>query len=130
MKTAKIFLMSLVLALLVSGPAWAQEEAAGPAVNVAGEWDFTSESPRGTRTTRIVFEQDGETLTGHAVMMQGREMPLTGTVKGDVITFTISFSRGDRTMEMTYTGKVAGDTAEGTMATPRGEVPWTATKVS
>lgn len=130
MKTAKIFLMSLALAFLVSSPAWAQEEAAGATVDVSGEWDFESEGRQGTRTTRMTFEQDGETLTGHAIMRQGMEAPLTGTVKGDVITFTISMSMGDRSFEMTYTGKVDGDTAEGTMETPRGETPWTAKKVS
>ncbi len=130
MRTAKILLMSLALALLVSTPAWAQEEAEGAAVDVSGEWEFQSESPRGTRTTRMTFEQDGEKLEGHAAMMQGQEVPLTGTVEGTTITFTISLSRGDRSFEMTYTGEVEGDTAEGTMQTPRGEVPWTARRLN
>ena len=53
-------------------------------------------------------------------------MPIhSGSVSGNEITFSMIFSRGDRTMEMTYTGTVEGDEMTGKFVTPRGEVPFT-----
>ncbi len=54
-------------------------------------------------------------------------MPIQkGSVNGDEISFTIVFTRGDQSMEMTYTGTVEGDEMSGKFVTPRGERPWTA----
>ncbi len=115
------------LVLLASAnPAIAQETA-----NVAGKWEMTTETPRGTMTTIFTFEQDGNTLTGTSEGQRGGGVPISaGSVDGNVVTFTVvrgggNRGMGNRSMEMTYTGTVEGDTITGTMNTPRGEREFT-----
>ena len=129
MKYAHAFLGGALLALLTAVPAWGQEPAQEPAVDVSGVWEISSESPRGTMARKVTFEQDGNTLTGTMETRMGSVPIQNGSVEGDKISFTVVFSRGERSFEMTYTGTVEGDTAKGTYQTPRGQVEWTATRV-
>jgi hypothetical protein len=128
MKQAQGILAGALLALLATVPSSSGAAAQEPAVDMTGVWEITSESPRGTMTRTITFEQDGTTLTGSMETQMG-SMPLEGSVEGNKITFTMTFTRGDRSFEMVYTGTVEGDTAEGTMQTPRGETEWTGKRV-
>ncbi len=81
-------------------------------VNVTGDWEMTTITPRGERTRDVHFEQEGEKLT---VTMQGRrgEVTAEGTVKGNEIEWTITRSTPRREFTMTYTGKIDGDTMSG-----------------
>ena len=98
-------------------------------VDVTGDWEMTTQSPRGERTQTIHIEQDGENIT---VTMQGRggeELTAEGTVKGNKIEWcmTRSTPRGDFTI--TYTGTVEGDTMSGeAQMGDFGSMEWTAKK--
>ena len=131
MNRAQTFFPAALLALLAAAPASAQEEAPEKALDVSGVWEITAETPRGTMTRTVTFAQDGSSLTGTADSQMG-SMPLkNGSVKGNKISFTLEFSRGDRTFKMKYTGTVDGDTAKGTFQTPRGdEIEWTGKRAS
>jgi len=105
-----------VACLIIGGPLIAQETA-----NVAGRWEMTNETPRGTMTSTFTFEQDGNVLTG-TVETRGTSTPIgTGSVEANVITFSVVRAMGNRTRELTYTGTVDGDTITGSMSTPRGD---------
>ena len=98
------------------------------AVDVAGEWEMTSEGRQGPRTQTITIEQDGEKIT---VTMEGRmgEMTGEGTLKGNEIewSFVRETPRGEFTLA--YRGTVEGDTMSGTVAMGDfGEREWTAKK--
>ena len=120
----------LLAMVAVATPATGQETA-----NVAGEWEMTSETQRGTMTTIFTFEQDGNTLTGSLEGQRGGEVPISsGSVEGNVVTFSVvrgggNRGTGNRSMEMTYTGTVEGNSITGTMSTPRGEREFTMTRV-
>jgi hypothetical protein len=98
-------------------------------VNVTGDWEMTTQSPRGERTRTIHIEQEGENIT---VTMQGRggeEITAEGTVKGNKIEWSMTRStpRGDFTI--TYTGTVEGDTMSGeAQMGDFGSMEWTAKK--
>ncbi len=81
-------------------------------VNVTGDWEMTTITPRGERTRDVHFEQEGEKLT---VTMQGRrgEVTAEGTVKGNEIEWTITRSGRMGEMTITYKGKIEGDTMSG-----------------
>ena len=113
----------IALSLLAAAPAVGQD------VDVTGKWELTAETPRGTMTTTLVFEQEGTSLKGSIEWQRGTTEFENGTVEGNHITFTIVRSGQGRTFEMAYTGTVEGDTITGVMNTPRGEQPWTAKKV-
>ncbi|KPK78286.1 MAG: hypothetical protein AMS25_16290 [Gemmatimonas sp. SM23_52] len=99
------------------------------AVDMSGVWEISSETPRGTMTRKVTFEQDGSSLTGTMETRMGSVPIQNGSVEGNKLSFTVVFSRGERSFEMTYSGTVEGDTAKGTYQTSRGEVEWTATRV-
>jgi hypothetical protein len=107
--------------LALAGPALAQE-----AVDVSGDWEITIESPRGTRTRTVTFEQDGNELTGTMETQMGATPISEGSVNGSEISFTMVFTRGEGSMSLVYTGTVEGDEMSGNVVTPRGEIPWTA----
>ena len=113
-----------LVCLVVASPVLAQETA-----NVAGKWELTTESPRGTQTSTFTFEQEGNVLTGTVVTQRGESPINSGSVEGNVVTFTIVRGMGDRSTEMTYTGTLDGDTITGSMSTPRGDREFTMKRV-
>ncbi|MEJ2237715.1 MAG: hypothetical protein P8X82_05420 [Gemmatimonadales bacterium] len=113
------------MALMIAVPARGQETG-----DVAGKWETTRETPRGTMTSTFTFQVEGNKLTGSIGSQMGDVEISEGTVEGNKISFKMVMSRGDRTFEMSYSGTVEGDTITGTMETPRGEVPWTAKRIN
>jgi len=97
-------------------------------VNVTGDWEMTTQSPRGERTSDVHFEQEGEKLTV-TMQLMGEEVTAEGTVKGNIIEWSITRStqRGDFTIS--YKGTVEGDTMSGeAQMGDFGAMEWTATK--
>jgi hypothetical protein len=99
------------------------------ALDVTGAWDVSWEGRQGTRTVTINFEQDGETLKGSFAGPQGNEVPVTGSVEGDRITFTVSMQSQRGEFSLTFNGTVEGDAMSGTMSVAQMERPWTGKKV-
>lgn len=99
------------------------------AVDIAGEWEMTSEGRQGPTTQSFTIVQDGEKIT---VTMGGRmgEMTGEGTVKENAVEWTFVREipqRGE--MKMTYKATVEGDTMTGTVSMGDfGEREWTAKK--
>jgi hypothetical protein len=111
----------LAVALLAAASLASAEDAKTETAKVAGKWEMTRETPRGKFTSVFNFEQDGESLKG-TVTMRDRDMPLTGTVKGDKVEFSFSGpGRDGETRTMNYTGKVAGDEMKLEFETPGGK---------
>ena len=105
----KLFLVAFLFvgfALAGAGHTYAQTNS------VAGEWDAEFSTPGGVSTFKLVFEVDGEKLTGTVKRARG-DRPLEGTVKGDDIQFSYSINYNDRSLTLTMTGKVDGDTIKG-----------------
>ena len=97
--------------------------------NVAGDWEMTSQSPRGERTSAIHFDQDGQNIKVTMEGFRGNEMTGEGTVQGNKIEWTITMStqRGD--MTISYSGTVEGDTMSGeAQMGDFGAMEWTAKK--
>jgi hypothetical protein len=100
-----------------------------PAENISGVWNFMVEAPQGTGTPVFTFKQDGENLTGTYKGALG-EAPLTGTVKGNDVKFSIKVTVQGQALTVAYTGKVEGkDKMKGTVVLGDfGEAKWTAKK--
>ena len=82
--------------------------------SVAGEWDAVYNTPGGPRAFKLVFAVDGEKITGTAKRSNG-DVPLTGTIKGDDISFNYTISYNGNGVLLTFSGKVKGDTMGGTV---------------
>ena len=99
---------------------------AGPPAEVAGEWELTLLGPQGSITRLLTLAQDGGNLTGTFAARRGGEAPLTGSVKGNSISFAVTRQtpRGERMVE--YSGSVDGGTMKGTMQVGEFSLEWTA----
>jgi hypothetical protein len=110
-----------------SGPTAPPSDASSGATNISGAWDFAVETQAGAGSPTFTFKQEGENLSG-TYKGQFGEAPLTGTVKGDDVKFSIKISAQGQNMTVTYAGKITGkDSMKGTAAFGElGEGTWTA----
>lgn len=108
MKTLiRIFPVAAIILLGAAG-------LAAQATNVTGEWAFTVTTDQGSGNPTITFKQDGEKLTGKYNGTFGTA-DLTGTVKGNAITFTFNIDAQGQQATATYKGTVEKTTMKGTM---------------
>ncbi len=83
--------------------------------SIAGEWDASYNTPGGPRSFKLIFNVEGEKITGTAKRSNG-DVPLTGTVKGDDISFYYTISYNGNDVTLSFTGKIKGDSMGGTIA--------------
>jgi hypothetical protein len=97
-------------------------------VNVTGDWEITTQSPRGERTSDIHFEQEGEKLTVTMQLMR-EEVTAEGTVKGNKIEWSVTRETPRGEFTISYSGTVEGDTMSGeAQMGDFGTMEWTAKK--
>ncbi len=84
------------------------------ASDVAGEWTLTVESPMGRDDVHAKFTQAGDRLTG-SVLNAGREIPVAGTVQGNVVSFGLSLDVRGQPLHLDYEGTIEGDSMSGTV---------------
>ncbi len=97
-----------VMALLATAHLGAQ------GVNVTGEWAFTVTTDQGGGSPTLTFKQEGEKLTGKYSGQLGAA-DLTGSVKGNAITFTFTVDVQGQQAPVTYKGTVEKNTMKGTL---------------
>jgi hypothetical protein len=115
------FVLAGSLMMIAGGAALAQDRPA----NVAGTWTMSATTPRGTFNQTLKIEQDGSTIKGTISGRRG-DAPLTGTVKGNEVTFTVSRDTPNGTFTMNYDATADGDAMKGTAKNARFSFDWTA----
>jgi hypothetical protein len=127
-RIAAAAVLSLVLVLAAHVPVAAQDAGA---VNVAGKWELTWETPRGTSTMTLNLTQEGTKVAGTATMRMGDVPIKDAKLDGNTLSFTLELGRGERTFEMQCKATVDGDAMKGTMSNPRGgDRPFTGKRAS
>jgi hypothetical protein len=106
----KTISLAVLCALLVSVPALARQDK--PA-DVAGAWALTVDFGQGTGSPSVTFKQEGEKLTGTYSSEVFGEQKVTGTIKGNAITFGFTGAMEGTTFVVTYSGAVEKDTMKG-----------------
>jgi len=94
--------------------------AAQAKVDVTGKWalEVTTDAG-GTTTPTVELKQQGEKLSGHYSSATLGEAEVTGTVKGQQITFSFTAGGAGQSAEVTYSGTVEGkDSMKGTISIP------------
>ena len=118
MKRFNLVVVCLVVLGLVASAslsyAATKSKAAAKVVNanIEGKWYFTVVTPTVTGNPVFEFKQDGKKLTGTYAGKLG-EAPVTGTIKGNNITF--QFTTDPKAGPAIYTGKVDGNKMSGTV---------------
>src|SRR5687768_2728924 len=117
MKTVFRKAAALIAVAILAAPGFATAASGSLAeqgTNVTGDWAFDVTTDQGGGTPTITFKQDGEKLTGKYVGQLGIS-DLTGTVKGDDITFTFTVDVQGQQAPVTYKGTVEKNTMKGTL---------------
>jgi hypothetical protein len=104
MRQIAVRVAALIAVVMLYGVAIGHAGQAGK-VDVTGKWAFTVETGVGSGSPVMTFKQDGENLTGHYSGQLG-EADLTGTVKGQDITFKFTVDVQGQTLNAVYTGTV------------------------
>lgn len=109
MRTISSIVLILVAVLALPVRAVPQDKPA----DVAGTWDIMLDIGGNTATPSVTFKQDGETLTGtyHSQMLG--EQKITGTIKGNDISFGFTASFDGNAVKVTYSGTVEKTTMKG-----------------
>ena len=108
-------LVTIALALRLGSvsPVLAHVASQDKPADVAGKWALTVETSAGTGTPSVTFKQDGETLTGDYSSQVFGEQKVTGTIKGNAITFGFTAPFQGSNVTVTYTGTVDASTMNG-----------------
>ena len=88
-------------------PAPAAAAASGP--SLTGDWNVTLQLDAITATPALTLKQDGDKLTGEYTSQQYGKFPLTGSVKGTEMTFTVNMNIEGNGIAAVYTGVVQAD---------------------
>lgn len=103
-------LASLVVLALVSacagspgapGGSPAVARVAAPAADLSGDWVLTVETPNGTGTRNVTFEQEGGALSG-TISSSMATGPLVGSIVGDQVSFVATVSMSSGAFEIVY----------------------------
>ena len=104
-----VLILVAVLALPARPVAGGQDKPA----DVAGTWNIMVDIGGNTATPSVTFKQDGETLTGTYLSQMLGEQKITGTIKGNDITFGFTASFDGNAVKVTYSGTVEKTTMKG-----------------
>ena len=119
----------LDLAALAAEKEAEKEVASGPPAAVAGKWELTMETPRGGQKVALTLEQDGSGLKGTFTGPAGNATPVTGTIKGQSISFTMTRQTPRGEMSMDFSGTVDGDSMKGQVQILTFSQNWTAKRL-
>jgi len=120
-------MLALVCGVLLMSSGWLT--AADEPAKVAGAWEMTSETPRGTMVRTLTIQQDGSTIKGTLKGERG-ESSFEGSVTGNKLSFTVKRETPNGTFTIEYSGTVDGDSMQGTAHSERFDSKWTAKRKS
>ncbi len=81
-------------------------------IDVTGAWAFQVETPMGTGNPTFTFKQEGEKITGQYKGMLG-EAEVSGTIKGNAISFSFKVNAQGMEGIVTYSGTVERNSMKG-----------------
>ena len=84
------------------------------AQSVAGEWNAQMNTPGGTREFKVLIQVKGDSLSG-TVKRPAGDVPLSGSIKGDAVTFAYTIDYGGNALVLTVTATLKGDDMKGTI---------------
>ena len=83
--------------------------------SVIGSWSYTSTSPQGERTGKMIFEEDGDEITGVFKNDDGRPDQILSNISfvDGNLSFDFSFDAGGQSVEVVVEGDVSGTDFDG-----------------
>jgi len=113
----------------VLGSSAALAQAAPSSSTIAGTWNASMETPGGTSSFQLILQVKGDTLSGTVKRARG-DVPLSGSVKGNVVDFGYSIDYNGNPFTINVHATVSGDSMTGTVDLGgNGEEPFSAKRV-
>jgi hypothetical protein len=116
-------------ALLIARPA-APAQAQTKLASVGGAWQVSMQG-QGTGPAvkqTLAIAQKGAAISGTLKAPQGSAVPISGTVKGANIAFSLKRHTPDGDVTQEFAGTVAGDSITGTVTQGQFQIGWTAVR--
>jgi imidazolonepropionase-like amidohydrolase len=108
-------------------PLKSEDAEAGPALQLAGTWNFLLQSGEEKTPATIEFTQDGDKLNGLFRSEQGDGRVVDGRVKADKVTWNVVIGAGARELTLKFSGAVTENEMTGSLTPPFGKPSdWTA----
>lgn len=83
-------------------------------VDVTGKWALeVNTEAGGTTTPSVTLKQDGEKLSGRYSSATLGDADVSGTIKGQNITFSLTGNAQGQSIQVTYTGTAEGSSMKG-----------------
>ena len=100
------FRTAAAMALLLGSSSIASAQSDTTKVDLTGAWSFTVvyEGGQGSPTVRLA--QRGDSLSGKYISQAFGELDLTGTIKGNEFSFSMTTSAGGDPFTMTFSGTI------------------------
>src|SRR5438445_12368287 len=80
------------------------------AADISGAWQFSVQTNQGSGSPTVVFQQQGEKLTGTFHSLLFGDAPITGSVKDNAIEFAFEGSTLGQKIKVTYKGTIESPT--------------------
>jgi hypothetical protein len=113
---ARELVVAAAAVLLVLSASSVVRAAQATRIDITGAWLFDVVTDQAPGTPTVTFKQDGEKITGHYSSQTLGEADLTGTLKGQDLTFTFSADVQGTTVPVVYKGTVESkDSMKGTL---------------
>lgn len=95
----------------------APKKTDGAKVAAGGNWSYTTETPQGTGTGKLVIKDDSGNLSGTiSNNMSNKETEIkNASLEGSTLTFSFEFDAGGQMMTIDVSLAIEGDSFEGTM---------------
>ena len=113
MRLATSVAFLVAAAIVLPSPAIAGGARQDKPADVAGAWALTVEIAGTTGNPTVALKQDGETLTGTYSSQVFGEQKVTGSIKGNAISFEFTASLEGNAVKVTYSGTVDKATMKG-----------------
>jgi len=84
--------------------------AAAPVDSIKGNWQITGDVAGNEVNSVCAIVQTGDAITGNCTGATGQPMPITGTVKGDSVTFQHGGDYQGQELTIIYSGKLESAT--------------------
>jgi hypothetical protein len=98
------FRTAAAMALLLGSSSIALAQGDTTKVNLTGNWSFTVVYEGGQGSPTVKLAQRGDSLTGKYISQAFGELDITGSIKGNEFSFSMTTSAGGDPFTMTFTG--------------------------
>lgn len=121
------FLIALA-ALATLGVFGLQAHAQTKSASVRGAWQVNMKGQATPLLQTLALEQKGNAISGTLKAPQGGAVPVSGTVTGQNISFSVKRHTPDGDITQQFAGTISGNSIKGTVTQGQYHVDWTAAR--